>query len=113
VCDLAMTRRATCGAVRALKMHGGGPPVTAGTPLAQEYKQENVELVKGGACNLAKHIRNTAQYGIPVLVAINKFASDTPAELDAIKEASLEAGGSFCFSFAAMMPLRRVVVPSL
>jgi len=80
--------------VRALKMHGGGPPVTAGTPLAQEYKQENVELVKGGACNLAKHIRNTAQYGIPVLVAINKFASDTPAELDAIKEASLEAGAT-------------------
>ena len=75
-------------------MHGGGPPVTAGTPLAPEYKEENVELVKGGMSNLARHIRNTAQYGVPVIVAINKFASDTQAELDAVREASLEAGGA-------------------
>jgi formyltetrahydrofolate synthetase len=75
-------------------MHGGGPPVTAGTPLAHEYKQEDVGLVRGGMSNLAKHIRNTAQYGVPVLVAINKFASDTPAELETIREASLEAGGN-------------------
>ena len=42
-------------AVRALKMHGGGPPVTAGKPLDQTYKSENVELVQKGCCNLAKY----------------------------------------------------------
>ena len=41
-------------AVRALKMHGGGPPVTAGKPLDQTYKSENVELVQMGCCNLVK-----------------------------------------------------------
>ena len=44
--------------VRALKMHGGGSPVSAGKPLPQEYKEENVELVKKGCCNLVKHIEN-------------------------------------------------------
>jgi formyltetrahydrofolate synthetase len=81
-----------CGAVRALKMHGGGPPVTAGTPLAPEYKEENVGLVEKGVCNLVKHIQNTAQYGVPVLVAINKFASDTVAEMEIIRKASIAAG---------------------
>ena len=66
--------------------------MTAGTPLASEYKEENLKLVEDGVCNLQKHIENTAQYGIPVLVAINKFASDTAAELDIIRKASLEAG---------------------
>ena len=77
-------------------MHGGGPPVTAGTPLAPEYKEENVELVEKGMCNLEKHIENTAQYGIPVIVAINKFASDTDAEMAVIKEKSLAAGKAPC-----------------
>ena len=73
-------------------MHGGGPPVSAGTPLAPEYKEENVELVEQGVCNLVKHIENTKQYGIPVVVAINRFASDTEAELNAIKQAAIKAG---------------------
>lgn len=80
--------------VRALKMHGGGPPVTAGTPLAPEYKEENVGLVEKGVCNLVKHIQNTAQYGVPVLVAINKFASDTVAEMEIIRKASIAAGAA-------------------
>eukprot|EP00892_Ulva_mutabilis_P006430 jgi/Ulvmu1/4159/UM019_0138.1 len=78
--------------VRALKMHGGGPTVTAGKPLAREYKEENVDLVKAGCCNLARHIENCAYYGVPVVVAINRFVTDTPDELQAIKAASLEAG---------------------
>ena len=73
-------------------MHGGGPPVSAGTPLAPEYREENVGLVEKGVCNLVKHIENTKQYGIPVVVAINKFASDTEAELNAIKDAAKQAG---------------------
>ena len=44
--------------VRALKMHGGGPPVVAGTPLKSEYTQENLELVEKGFVNLKKQVRN-------------------------------------------------------
>ena len=78
--------------VRALKMHGGGPEVVAGRPLADEYLSENVELVRRGCSNLVRHIENIKKFGIPVVVALNAFASDTQAEQDAIKAASLEAG---------------------
>lgn len=64
--------------VRALKMHGGGPPVVAGTPLPHEYTSPNVDLVKAGCSNLARHIQNTRKYGVPVVVALNQFASDSP-----------------------------------
>lgn len=57
--------------IRALKMHGGGPPVTPGAPLKPEYVQENVELVKKGLPNLFKHISNGNKFGLPVVVAIN------------------------------------------
>jgi len=57
--------------VRALKMHGGGPPVTTGAPLAVEYTQENLELLKAGLPNAIKHISNAQKYGVPVVVAIN------------------------------------------
>lgn len=57
--------------VRALKMHGGGPAVTPGAPLAPEYTQENLELVRKGLPNLLKHISNGVKYGVPVVVAIN------------------------------------------
>ncbi|EFJ51458.1 hypothetical protein VOLCADRAFT_79713 [Volvox carteri f. nagariensis] len=80
--------------VRALKMHGGGPPVVAGTPLHHDYTTENVDLVSKGCCNLARHIENARKYGVPVVVAINRFASDTDAELQAVKEAALAAGAS-------------------
>lgn len=64
--------------VRALKMHGGGPPVVAGTPLPHEYLSQDVELVTKGCSNLARHIENTRKYGVPVVVAINAFATDSP-----------------------------------
>lgn len=66
--------------VRALKMHGGGPPVVAGTPLPHEYLNPDVELVTKGCSNLARHIENTMKYGVPVVVAINAFATDSPGE---------------------------------
>eukprot|EP00877_Chromochloris_zofingiensis_P000246 jgi/Chrzof1/10221/Cz04g33040.t1 len=78
--------------VRALKMHGGGPPVVAGTPLPHEYTTENVELVTKGCCNLERHITNAKMYGVPVVIAINAFATDTAAELEAVRTAALEAG---------------------
>jgi methylenetetrahydrofolate dehydrogenase (NADP+)/methenyltetrahydrofolate cyclohydrolase/formyltetrahydrofolate synthetase len=78
--------------VRSLKMHGGGPLVTPGKPLADAYVQENVELVRQGCANMARHIKNARKFGVSVLVAINRFATDTDAELEVIREAARAAG---------------------
>ncbi|KAI5853144.1 formate--tetrahydrofolate ligase-domain-containing protein [Morchella snyderi] len=78
--------------VRALKVHGGGPEVTAGAALPEEYRTENVELLRKGCVNLAKHIANAKYYGIPVVVAINKFHTDTDAEIQCIREEAIKAG---------------------
>lgn len=78
--------------VRALKMHGGGPAVSAGKPLAIEYKEENTELVTKGVVNLVKHIENAKKFGVNVVVAINKFKTDTDAEIEIVRKASMEAG---------------------
>lgn len=78
--------------IRALKMHGGGPAVSAGKPLASEYIEENTDLVTKGVANLVKHIQNAMKFGVNVVVAINKFKNDTDAEIDIVKKASLDAG---------------------
>ena len=78
--------------IRALKMHGGGPAVSAGKPLAAEYVDENTELVAKGVANLVKHIQNAKKFGVNVVVAINKFKNDTDAEIEIVRNASLEAG---------------------
>jgi methylenetetrahydrofolate dehydrogenase (NADP+)/methenyltetrahydrofolate cyclohydrolase/formyltetrahydrofolate synthetase len=78
--------------VRALKMHGGGPKVVAGKPLAPEYTEENLELLRSGLGNLQHHIKNALRYGVPVVVAVNSFASDTPAEVELVRKAAVEAG---------------------
>ncbi|MBN2502929.1 MAG: formate--tetrahydrofolate ligase [Anaerolineales bacterium] len=78
--------------VRALKMHGGGPKVTAGAPLAPEYTEENLELLQAGMPNLEAHIENAKRFGIPVVVAVNSFKDDTPAEVELVREAALKAG---------------------
>ena len=80
--------------VRALKMHGGGPPVTAGKPLDKAYTQEDVGLVTKGCENLVRHIANCRAFGLPVVVAINKFATDSDAELAAVKVAAEAAGAA-------------------
>ncbi|CCD24541.1 trifunctional formate-tetrahydrofolate ligase/methenyltetrahydrofolate cyclohydrolase/methylenetetrahydrofolate dehydrogenase ADE3 NDAI_0D02270 [Naumovozyma dairenensis CBS 421] len=78
--------------VRALKVHGGGAEVKAGAPLPAEYLTENVDMLRKGCANLAKHISNARQYNLPVIVAINKMSTDTAAEHQVIKEESLKAG---------------------
>ena len=78
--------------VRALKMHGGGPKVLAGTPLKPEYLEENLDLVKKGSCNLRKQIENANHFGIPVVVAVNQFATDTEAELRLVCRLAKESG---------------------
>jgi methylenetetrahydrofolate dehydrogenase (NADP+)/methenyltetrahydrofolate cyclohydrolase/formyltetrahydrofolate synthetase/formate--tetrahydrofolate ligase len=80
------------GTIRALKMHGGGPQVTPGKPLGPEYTQENLELLEAGVCNLARCIEIARMYGVPVVVAINQFPTDTKAELELARKAAEKAG---------------------
>ncbi len=72
--------------VRALKMHGGGPKVVAGKPLDQVYKMENLNLLKKGMRNLMHHVKTVRKFGIPVVVAINSFITDTEGELELIQK---------------------------
>ena len=62
--------------VRALKMHGGLPKTA--------LDREDVGAVEAGFANLARHVENVGKFGVPVVVALNRFASDTPAELDRV-----------------------------
>jgi methylenetetrahydrofolate dehydrogenase (NADP+)/methenyltetrahydrofolate cyclohydrolase/formyltetrahydrofolate synthetase len=78
--------------VRALKMHGGGPKVVAGRPLNAAYTEENLDLLRAGLGNLKHHIRNAKKYGVNVVVAVNSFANDTPAEVELVRQAAIEAG---------------------
>lgn len=78
--------------VRALKMHGGGPKVVAGRPLAPEYTNENLELLRNGLPNMERHIKNALKFGVNVVVAVNSFATDTPAEVELVRQAALAAG---------------------
>lgn len=80
--------------VRALKMHGGGPTVVAGVPLPKEYVQENLDLVEKGCSNLVKQIENANKFGVPVVVAINSFATDTRAEVELVQKLARD-GGAF------------------
>jgi formate--tetrahydrofolate ligase len=70
--------------VRALKMHGGVARDALG--------QENVEAVKAGAANLARHLSNLQQFGVPTVVAVNHFLGDTDAEIAAVEEAARGLG---------------------
>ncbi len=78
--------------IRALKMHGGGPKVVAGVPLPAAYTEENLELLEAGAGNMVAHIQNALRFGIPVVVAINRFKDDTDSEVDLVRQIALEAG---------------------
>jgi methylenetetrahydrofolate dehydrogenase (NADP+)/methenyltetrahydrofolate cyclohydrolase/formyltetrahydrofolate synthetase len=83
--------------VRALKMHGGGPRVVPGRPLDEAYTQENIPLLQKGLANLTKHIENARLFGIPVVVAVNRFTADTQKELEVVREAAESAGAEGAF----------------
>ncbi len=70
--------------VRALKMHGG--------VALKDLKQENVAAVREGCVNLARHLRILKTFGVPAVVAVNRFDTDTEAELDVIREAATADG---------------------
>ncbi|MDR2551819.1 MAG: formate--tetrahydrofolate ligase [Treponema sp.] len=78
--------------VRALKVHGGGPAVHPGKPLPACYREENLELLRAGLSNLDAHLGIIRRFGVPAVVAINAFPTDTAAEWDLIREAALKAG---------------------
>ncbi|HUA25789.1 MAG TPA: formate--tetrahydrofolate ligase [Steroidobacteraceae bacterium] len=78
--------------IRALKMHGGGPKVVAGQPLHADYTKEQLELVEKGCSNLVRMIRSARLFGVPVVVAVNRFAHDTPAEIEIVRRLAVQAG---------------------
>ncbi len=78
--------------IRALKTHGGGPKVVAGKPLDPVYTQENLELLEKGSSNLVKMIENAKKYGLPVVVGVNRFQYDTPAEVELVCKIAKQAG---------------------
>jgi formyltetrahydrofolate synthetase len=78
--------------IRALKMHGGVGRIVAGKPLDPALLEENVDAVTAGSANLAKQIENVLLFKVPVVVAINAFPTDTPAEVEAVRQVALAAG---------------------
>ena len=78
--------------VRALKAHTGKYKIVPGKPLPPELLEENVEDVEIGAANMIKQIENVRKHGVPVVVAINSFPTDTEAEYEAIKRIARDAG---------------------
>jgi len=78
--------------IRALKMHGGGPRVVAGRPLDPAYEEENLDLLRKGLANLEANIKIALGFGVPVVVAINKFTTDTEAEIEMVREAAVATG---------------------
>uniref|UniRef100_H2Z0I3 C-1-tetrahydrofolate synthase, cytoplasmic n=1 Tax=Ciona savignyi TaxID=51511 RepID=H2Z0I3_CIOSA len=78
--------------IRAIKMHGGGPTVVAGKPLAKEYSEENLELLEAGFSNPRKQIENAGYFGVPVVFALNRFANDTDSEVETALRLARESG---------------------
>ncbi len=80
--------------IRALKMHGGGPPVKPGRPLDEAYMRENLPLLEAGCENLAAHIEIVRKSGVRPVVALNHYDTDTATEIAAVRRAA-ETGGAF------------------
>lgn len=78
--------------VRALKMHSGQFKVVAGKPLDKALLEENLDALRHGIGNLEKQIENVRLFGVPVVVALNRFPTDTEKELAFIRERAIAAG---------------------
>ncbi|MGC8805810.1 MAG: formate--tetrahydrofolate ligase, partial [Candidatus Ratteibacteria bacterium] len=78
--------------IRALKMHSGQFKVIPGKPLDKGLIEENLDAIKIGSANLVKHIENVKLFGIPAVVAINRFTTDTEKEIELVRELALSAG---------------------
>jgi formyltetrahydrofolate synthetase len=84
--------------VRALKSHGGGPPVPPGHPLDPVYTEENTAMVEKGCENLIRHIRTVKKAGISPVVCINPFSTDARSEIAEIKRQAEAAGARVAVS---------------
>jgi formate--tetrahydrofolate ligase len=78
--------------IRALKAHSGRFKIVAGKPLDEGLTTENLDALREGLGNLTKQIENVKRHGVPVVVAINHFPTDTEAEVELVRRASLDAG---------------------
>ncbi len=78
--------------IRALKMHGGVGRIVAGKPLDPALLEDNPDAVRRGGANLAAQVGNVLAFNVPVVVAINTFPTDTPAEIEAVREVAMAAG---------------------
>ncbi len=78
--------------VRALKMHSGEFSVVAGKPLDEGLLKENIPALEKGCSNLEKQIENMRLFGVPVVVAVNKFTTDTDKEIEFLKKKAIDAG---------------------
>jgi formyltetrahydrofolate synthetase len=78
--------------IRALKMHGGGPTVKPGIPLAEEYTTENLALVEKGCENLIAHIETVKKSGVTPVVCVNGFYTDTKDEIALVRRIAEENG---------------------
>ena len=84
--------------IRALKMHGGGPAVKPGLPLAEEYTKENLELVEKGCENLIAHIETVKKSGVKPVVCINGFYTDTKDEIEFVRKVAEQNGALVAYS---------------
>ncbi|MFH0912786.1 MAG: formate--tetrahydrofolate ligase [Candidatus Omnitrophota bacterium] len=82
--------------IRALKAHSGRFKVIAGKPLDEGLVKENIPAIEEGVCNLSKQIENVKIFGVPVVVAINRFQADTDKEIEFVKKKALESGADAC-----------------
>lgn len=80
--------------VRSLKAHSGLYHITPGKPLDPGLTRENVEAIQAGGTNLTKQIENVRLFGVPVVVAINRFETDTDREIEVIQRLARDAGAT-------------------
>ncbi len=78
--------------IRALKMHSGRFKIVAGKPLDPGLISEDIDAVRDGSVNLVKQIENMRLFGVPVVVALNRFSTDTDREIELVKEIAVAAG---------------------
>ncbi|MCL2816873.1 MAG: formate--tetrahydrofolate ligase [Clostridiales bacterium] len=84
--------------IRSLKMHGGGPQVSPGKPLPEQYTKGDPALVEAGLGNLLHHLATVKKSGINPVVCLNKFATDTAEEVNLVRRAVEAAGARFAVS---------------
>ncbi len=82
--------------IRALKVHSGMFKMVVGRPLGEEIEKENLQALEAGCVNLKKQIENVLIYGVPCVVAVNRFKTDTDKEIELVRRIALEAGVFDC-----------------